>query len=82
MDWYRLESCFNDLLNVFSERNASDFSSCLFSVKTNTSKPIDSFKKLIYNIGDQEEVYTKTERQIIDKIPSFVVCSEFNMFER
>lgn len=82
MVWYRLESCFNDLLNVFSERNASDFSSCLFSVKTNTSKPIDSFKKLIYNIGDQEEVYTKTERQIIDKIPSFVVCSEFNMFER
>ena len=46
MDSYRLENCFDDLLNVFSDRNTSAFSSCLFSVKTNTSKPIDSFKKL------------------------------------
>lgn len=82
MDSYRLENCFDDLLNVFSERNTSAFLSCLFSVKTNTSKPIDSFKKLIYNTGNQEEVYTKIERQIIDKIPSFNVCAEFNMYEK
>lgn len=82
MDSYRLENCFDDLLNIFSERNTSAFSSCLFSVKTNISKPIDSFKKLIYNIGNQDEVYTKNERQIIETIPSFNICSEFNMYEK
>lgn len=82
MDSYRLENCFYDLLNVFSEKNASAFSSCLFSVKCNTSNLTESFKKLIYNNGNQEEVYTKKERLIIDSICNFSVCSEFYIYDK
>lgn len=82
MDSYRLENCFYDLLNVFSEKNASAFSSCLFSVKCNTSNITESFKKLIYNNGNQEEVYTKKERLIIDGIYNYSVCSEYFIYDK
>lgn len=82
LDSYRVENCFDDLLNAFSERNASAFSSCLFSISNKNSQTIDTFKKLIYNKGNQEEIYTKNERSIIDRIPLFSVCSEFNMYEK
>lgn len=82
MDSYRLENCFYDLLNMFSEKNASAFSSCLFSVKCNTSNLTESFKKLIYNNGIQEEVYTKQERLIIDSIYDYSVCSEYFIYDK
>lgn len=82
LDNYILETCFEDLLNVFSGKNASAFSSCLFSVDTNNTESVNSFEKLIYNKGSQEEIYTKKERLIIDNVSQFNVCSTFYMYER
>ena len=82
LDTNIIENSFDDLLTAFSDRAASVFSSCLFSVQHNKFGTTDSFEKLIYNKGNQQEVYTKIERQLIDKISQYHVCSEFHILEK
>lgn len=82
LDTNVIENSFDDLLTAFSDKAASAFSSCLFSVQHSNSETVDSFEKLIYNKGDQQEVYTKSERQLIDKISQYHICSEFHIFEK
>ncbi len=77
-----IENSFDELLTVFSARAASAFSSCLFSIQHGSSKTVDLFEKLIYNKGNQQEIYTKNERAIIDKILQYYICSEFHVFEK
>lgn len=82
LDTNVIENSFDDLLTAFSDKAASAFSSCLFSVQHSNSGTVDSFEKLIYNKGDQQEVYTKSERQLIDKVSQYHICSEFHVLEK
>ena len=82
LDSNSIENSFDVLLTAFSDRAASAFSSCLFSVQYNKFGTTDSFEKLIYNKGNQQEVYTKSERQLIDRISQYHICSEFHIREK
>lgn len=82
LDTNVIENSFDDLLTAFSDKAASAFSSCLFSVQHSNFGTVDSFEKLIYNKGDQQEVYTKSERQLIDKVSQYHICSEFHILEK
>lgn len=82
LDTNTIENSFDELLTAFSDRAVSAFSSCLFFVQHSKFGIADSFEKLIYNKGDQREVYTKSERQLIDKISQYHICSEFHILEK
>lgn len=82
LDTNAIQNSFMDLLTAFSSQAASAFSSCLFYVQHSSLQTVDLFEKLIYNKGNQQEVYTKNERLIIEKILQYHICSEFYIFEK
>lgn len=76
LDEYMIEEKFDKLMSEFSYHTISDFSACLFSLDYKKVQDVCEFDKFIYTKGNDQEVYTKKERDIISQIQSVCIISE------
>lgn len=72
-----IESCFDNLVNSFNAHNSYEFLSSIYLTNTENVSYIGSLEKLVYTIGDTSEIYTRNERNFIEKIKNVVVFSPF-----
>ena len=63
-----IESCFDNLVNSFNAHNSYEFLSSIYLTNTENVSYIGSLEKLVYTIGDTSEIYTRNERNFIEKI--------------
>lgn len=80
IDEYMIEEKFDRLISDFLFHTISDFSACLFSIDYKKIQEVCEFDKFIYTKGNEQEVYTKKERDIISQIQSVCVISEWSQF--
>ena len=79
LDEYMIEEKFDKLMSEFSYHTISDFSACLFSLDYKNVQDVCEFDKFIYTKGNEQEVYTKKEREIIRQIQRICIISEWCM---
>ena len=72
-----IESCFDNLVNSFNAHNSYEFLSSIYLTNTEDVSYIGSLEKLVYTIGDTSEIYTRNERNFIEKIKNVVVKHVF-----
>lgn len=72
-----IESCFDNLVNSFNAHNSYEFLSNIYLTNTEDVSYIGSLEKLVYTVGDTSEVYTRNERNFIEKIKNVIVFSPF-----
>ena len=72
-----IESCFDNLLNSFNAHNSYEFLSKIYLTNTKDVSYIGSLEKLVYTVGDTSEIYTRNERNFIEKIKNVIVFSPF-----
>lgn len=77
LDEYMIEEKFDKLMSEFSYHTISDFSACLFSLDYKKVQDVCEFDKFIYTKGNEQEVYTKKERDIIGQIQTICIISEW-----
>lgn len=74
-----IENCFGNLINSFNAHNSYKFLSSIYLTNTEDVSYIGSLEKLVYTIGDTSEIYTRNERQFIEKIKNVIVFSPFTV---
>ena len=72
-----IENCFDNLVNSFNTHNLYDFLSSIYLANTEDVSYIGSLEKLIYTIGDTDEIYTQNERKYIETIKNVIMFSPF-----
>ena len=70
-----IESCFDNLVDSFNAHNSYEFLSSIYLTNSEDVSYIGSLEKLVYTVGDTNEVYTRNERKFIEKIKNVIVFS-------
>ena len=70
-----IESCFDNLVDSFNAHNSYEFLSSIYLANSEDVSYIGSLEKLVYTVGDTNEVYTRNERKFIEKIKNVIVFS-------
>ena len=68
-----IESCFDNLVDSFNAHNSYEFLSSIYLANSEDVSYIGSLEKLVYTVGDTNEVYTRNERKFIEKIKNVIV---------